>query len=314
MSGGDFRVVGAPRDGPAPAVGAADGGGRPRGPGRPPAPLSAVDARVRRRVRRRRTGARQPAGRTPLQPDGNLVTYAADGRAVWNAGTAGSAATHLVLQDDGNLVLYRDDGGAVWSTGQDTPTGCARGSRSTSARGSPRPAAGPAWSTRPTGNAVVYGPGGRPIWFTGATWGQSRLTLQADGNLVVYGGNGQALWDSTHPSGRRGHPSSSSRTTATWCWPGPTGGPCGRPARTPRTGCGPGSEFCGGQALESPNSQYRAVQQADGNLVVYAPGSRVLWHAGTYGNGGAHVAMQPDGNLVVSGVSGRAVWHAGHVG
>ena len=54
--------------------------------------------------------------RLRLQPDGNLVVYHPNGRAAWHAGTWGNANTRLVMQDDGNLVLYAANGRALWSS------------------------------------------------------------------------------------------------------------------------------------------------------------------------------------------------------
>ncbi|XP_002973748.2 mannose-specific lectin [Selaginella moellendorffii] len=47
-----------------------------------------------------------------LQPDGNLVVYDGNRRALWASGTDRSGGNTLRVQDDGNVVLYRP----VWST------------------------------------------------------------------------------------------------------------------------------------------------------------------------------------------------------
>jgi len=48
--------------------------------------------------------------------------------------------------------------------------------------------------------------------------------------------------------------------------------------------------------------------QADGNLVLYAPGSVPIWASNTAGNDGAQLDMQTDGNLVVAGPGGTPLY------
>jgi lysozyme len=62
-----------------------------------------------------------------------------------------------------------------------------------------------------------------------------------------------------------------------------------------------------GQSLRSPNGQYQAVQQSDGNLVVYGNGQG-LWSTRTWGNDGAGLALQSDGNLVLYSAAGQPLW------
>jgi hypothetical protein len=50
-----------------------------------------------------------------MQADGNAVLYAS-GRAVWNSRTGGNAGARLVMQNDGNLVVYAASGKALWAS------------------------------------------------------------------------------------------------------------------------------------------------------------------------------------------------------
>ncbi|SCX47518.1 D-mannose binding lectin, partial [Klenkia marina] len=68
-----------------------------------------------------------------------------------------------------------------------------------------------------------------------------------------------------------------------------------------------GDELYPDQSLVSANGAYRLVVQADGNLVVYGAGDRVVW-ASYSGGSGARAVMQADGNLVVYGGRGEALW------
>jgi len=47
----------------------------------------------------------------------------------------------------------------------------------------------------------------------------------------------------------------------------------------------------GGQKLVSPNHQYQAVMQTDGNFVVYGPHG-AIWNTRTNGQAGATLSMQ----------------------
>lgn len=120
------------------------------------------------------------------------------------------------------------------------------------------------------GNLVVYTTAGVPVWSSGS-WGASpsRLVLQSDGNLVLYTSDGGARW-------------------ASQSW-------------APR--------WSDGDAIASPNGQYKAVMQADGNFVFYGP-SGALWSTNTYGTANAYLILQGDGNLVIYSNAG-AIWNSG---
>lgn len=67
----------------------------------------------------------------------------------------------------------------------------------------------------------------------------------------------------------------------------------------------------------SPDGRFRLVMQADGNLVLYAPGPAALWHTRTAGRPGATAVLQADGNLVLRSRAGAVLWHTrtwGHPG
>ena len=51
--------------------------------------------------------------RCNMQPDGNLVLYAANGQAIWASNTSGYPGSFLRCQDDGNLVILGPGGLAV---------------------------------------------------------------------------------------------------------------------------------------------------------------------------------------------------------
>jgi subtilisin family serine protease len=164
------------------------------------------------------------------------------------------------------------------------------------------------------GNVVVYAPGQRPLWHThtfgapgtglllqpdgnlvaasgttvrwhSGTWGNpdATLVLQDDGNLVLYDAAGRALfftgWD-------RGPGAADDTLRA-------------------------GQQLTAGQSLTSPRGTFTAVVQADGNVVVYAPGQQARWSSRTWGRAGSRLRVQADGNTVVYDAALRAAWNAG---
>jgi L,D-peptidoglycan transpeptidase YkuD (ErfK/YbiS/YcfS/YnhG family) len=94
-----------------------------------------------------------------VQTDGNVVTYAAGTRVLWNTGTWGAAGARLVLQSDGNLVVRASNGVAVWNSG----TWANPGSRLT---------------LQNDGNLVLYRSNGSAAWYTG--WDRGPLPLAVD--------------------------------------------------------------------------------------------------------------------------------------
>ncbi|MFQ1004268.1 fibronectin type III domain-containing protein [Modestobacter sp. SSW1-42] len=132
------------------------------------------------------------------------------------------------------------------------------------------------------GNLVAYGTDGFDVWNSG-TFGNrySRLVIQDDGNLVLYGADGRPLWFTGWDRG------------------------------TVQDTLLAKQDLTAGQSLVSRNGQYQALMQADGNLVVYGPGRRALWHIGVWNRGGNRLRIQADGNAVVYQFNWLMNWHAG---
>jgi len=177
------------------------------------------------------------------------------------------------MQADGNFVVYAANGRAVWAS-------------MTFSRGA-------SLSMQADGNLVMYSTSGQALWFTstfssaGNGGGARLLRLGNDGNLVLYRGTNATspIWFSGWDSGRTLDPTRGNELL-------------------------PGMQLSTGQAIYSPSRRYGAVMQADGNFVVYAPGNRPLWNAGTFG-ANHRLIMQPDGNLVEYDLASRARWNAG---
>jgi hypothetical protein len=69
----------------------------------------------------------------------------------------------------------------------------------------------------------------------------------------------------------------------------------------------PGETLTPNQYLTSKSGELALVMQADGNLVLYAPGGQHVWEAGTDGQWVSRAVMQEDGNFVLYGPVG-AIW------
>ncbi|GAA3754538.1 CHAP domain-containing protein [Salinactinospora qingdaonensis] len=134
------------------------------------------------------------------------------------------------------------------------------------------------------GNVVLYRPDGTPLWATN-TSDITRFVVQSDGNLVGYDNGGNAEWASdTVDSPDYSH---SGHRLVT------------------------GQQLHAGSYLRSQDRRYYVLMQADGNLVVYSPGYRVLWASNTDGQGSRNtfLGVQSDGNVVVYRENhGPALW------
>ncbi|MGI5159833.1 hypothetical protein [Microbispora sp. CA-102843] len=70
------------------------------------------------------------------------------------------------------------------------------------------------------------------------------------------------------------------------------------------------------ESVKSKDGQYKLIQQAQGNLVLYGPGNKAVWGTPTSGTT-AYATMQREGNLVIYNASNQPLWGtntAGHPG
>ena len=265
-----------------------------------------------------------------LQTDGNLVFYAAPGRAIWSTKTAGTGShNRLTIQDDGNLVLRNNAGKTLWqsrsgkeilSTGQRIGPG----QRLINVHAS---SSTPTTLTmRPDGDLVV-GYRGAAVWASNTHVAGSYATMQSDGNLVIYGG-GRALW-STRTAGRGGVHGiriildvSTNGRFELQALPGDAGGAIhgiwlsstklGETgllhAQSVRSLLTAGSVLKPGMYVTSDN-RYRLLLQTDGNLVLRSPSGAARWSSGTAGHAGTYLQLGRTGDLAVySGT--HVLWHS----
>ncbi len=89
-------------------------------------------------------------------------------------------------------------------------------------------------------------------------------------------------------------------------------GPAATQAALPCGHLFPGKTIHSGEKLWSCRNGYALYMQPDGNLVLYAPGSRPTWASHTNGKGGYRATMQTDGNFVVYDRHNKALWASSH--
>ncbi|WP_448616275.1 L,D-transpeptidase family protein [Modestobacter sp. URMC 112] len=251
------------------------------------------------------TGTYGAGNRLTMQADGNLVVYSGSGRPLWDTRSWGNAGARVVLQTNGDLVVWRSNGTPAWSTGWDTPDRLRPGQSLYAGQQLTSPDRRYRTVVQPDGNVVVYAADGRVLAATGTYVPNSRLTMQADGNLVLYAPWGSALW-STRTWGSYGAQVVLQDNGDLVVW---------RTNGTPAWSTGwdtpdrlrPGQSLYAGQQLTAPDGRHRFAVQPDGNVVLYGPAGRVLSATGTYG-AGHRLTLQTDGNLVVYSGSGRPVW------
>ena len=71
-----------------------------------------------------------------------------------------------------------------------------------------------------------------------------------------------------------------------------------------------GQSLATGQQITSPNGQYWAAMQPDGNFAVWGPGGKSAWSTGSH-SPNSHVAVQTDGNVAVWSADGAVQWSSG---
>lgn len=186
-----------------------------------------------------------------------------------------------ILQGDGNFVIYENtsDGKvAHWAT--DT-AGAGYDSYSL--------------VMQEDGNLVLYGDG-QPIWASntaGAIGSAFYVMMQDDGNLVIYNNNSDWVWcryqgineDLSEPE---------------------------TPSPSVTSELLHGLSLNIGGEIASPSGEYEAIQQADGNFVVYhntSDGKEGIWASGSNNQDCSSytIVMQEDGNLVIYG-DGQPLW------
>jgi hypothetical protein len=183
-----------------------------------------------------------------------------------------------IMSDDGRFVLLlQSDGNLVEYTASGVLW-------QTNTSGYPG-----AWlGVQGDGNVVLYTSSNVPLWSTGPAAIYS-FTIQNDANLVGYTLSGQPMW-----------------------WTGVTRSTAGLSYRA--QSIYNGMTMTQGQFLRSSDRRYFMLVQGDGNIVLYAPGFRVIWNSGTAGNAGAWLGIQSDGNMVIYSASNVALWSTGAIG
>ncbi|MGW2402886.1 ricin-type beta-trefoil lectin domain protein, partial [Kitasatospora sp. NPDC001664] len=236
-----------------------------------------------------------PGAVATLQEDGNLVVYAADGRAVWATDTWKNLRSRLVVQRDGNLVIYDLDGRVLWSTGTWYGGVETRGTVIPSGRtvrsGETVESQAGRLVMQADGNLVLYSKATGNARWSSRTWGNNGATavMQADGNFVVRATDGRALWTSgtwTHRNARAVLQDDLNLVVydqtgnARWAT-----GTDNRVAARQGTALFAGAVVKSGEVVNTPTASPIWLQmQSDGNLVLHFNPVGAVWSSRTWGN------------------------------
>ena len=158
---------------------------------------------------------------------------------------------------------------------------------------------------QPDGNLAEYQLA-QLIWSTGTSGSGARATMRASGNLVVSGSDGSPLWQSG--PGRRPGPFELDLRRGGNLVIQAAGGPVWS-RRSSLSAGSPDDSLLPGASITSPNGSYQLTMQPDGDLVETAAGT-ALWSTATSGDGN-DARLQADGNFVVSTSQGTAAWQSG---
>lgn len=164
------------------------------------------------------------------------------------------------------------------------------------------------------GNLVIYSASNQVRWFTGTAGNPgARAVMQTDGNLVVYTPADKPLWSTTTNgfSGAAAVMQDDGNLAVYNVFGRPTWSTVTGPFYLRLTS---GQTLNTGDILNTPNAQFRAIVQSDGNFVLYNAANAPLWHTATNGNPGARLVMQSDGNLVIYTTVNKPLWSTGTSG
>lgn len=164
------------------------------------------------------------------------------------------------------------------------------------------------------GNLAVYSTKtGAAIWSSGTQGNPGAYgALQSDGNFVIYTKKGKAIWNThTEYAGKGCSLKLTNDGVFAVC-------KNGNQIWSSRSSLTSNSIIVShddtlslGECISSPNKQYRAVLQGDGNFVVYNYKNTAIWSTGThYMSTPLNLKMQPDGNFVLYS-NGVARWSTG---
>ncbi|WP_157498797.1 reprolysin-like metallopeptidase [Geodermatophilus sp. Leaf369] len=254
------------------------------------------------------TSTYAPGAALVVQPDGNVVLTSPTGQVLWHSNTWNNSGAGLAVRDDGSVAVLDRSGKVLWSSLADTPSVLNPGQLLLPGQALVSGDGGSRLAMQADGNLVLYAAAGRVMWTTGSYSPGANLRMQADGNAVLYGADGGVLWHSGtwRSSGARLALGNDGRMVVV----SPSGAESWATLPADAAALAPGQSLYTGQALLSADGGHRLVIQADGNLVLYTSGGRVVWANYVYAPG-ARLVMQQDGNLVSYSPSGMAVWNTG---
>ena len=259
-------------------------------------------------------------GRTcKMQQDGNMVIYDKNNTWIWQSNTNEKRNASLYLSDKGELCIYSAKEGAYTFSSSGNPSDLVFHTLIANSSNADKEiqCAKSYYSQnrkyraiyQNDGNLVVYdNTNNNAIWNSGtATYNMRRCVMQVDGNLVIYSKDNKAAWQS-HTNEKR-NASLYLSDEGELCIYSASKGAYTFLSHAIAISTSNTIVLDVDRKYYSPNANYYAKFQSDGNLVVYDKSNRWVWQSGTAYTGKT-CKMQVDGNLVIYDAKNNPVWHS----
>lgn len=254
--------------------------------------------------------------RCVLQVDGNLVIYDKNNNPAWHSHTNEKRNASLYLSDNGELCIYSEKEGMYTFSSSGSPSTLTFHTLiANSSDGDKELVVEKSYYSQNRkyravyqidGNLVVYDNNKNAVWNScTATNTMKRCVMQKDGNLVIYGKDNKAAWHSKTNEMRNA--SLYLSDAGELCIYSEDKGAYTFLSHAIAISANKTITLDVDRKYYSPNANYYAKFQSDGNLVVYNKKGNWVWQSGTK-NSGKTCKMQVDGNLVIYDAKNNPVW------
>lgn len=249
-------------------------------------------------------------GRTcKMQQDGNMVIYDKNNTWIWQSNTNEKRNASLYLSDKGELCIYSAKEGAYTFSSSGNPSDLVFHTLIANSSNADKEiqCAKSYYSQnrkyrviyQNDGNLVVYdNTNNNAIWNSGtATYNMRRCVMQVDGNLVIYSNDNKAAWH-THTNEKR-NASLYLSDEGELCIYSASKGTYTFLSHAIAISTSNTIVLDVDQKYYSPNANYYAKFQSDGNLVVYDAKNNPVWHSHTNEMRNAVLYLTDTGKLCI---------------